>query len=396
MNQNQRKNVRSAFKNYNTNSALKENSKKDDIEEVLPPKSRRNLIKTDKLMTNRCCYVTPDYKDVEQSTEYSGVDDQFNNLILQQYDFDPTIPDTIKQIKELKKVLCGVTNKVENCSQYVSQRPWSPAYVVTADGSQWQSLDNVDDVEQYLSAEKAKTLSGPTKANTSENIYISEIPQVKVIIEKFSKFKKNNVELRKLEEKIVCIEYDVFETCKTENKLKAPKQALRAYFSVKPKSDKDKDVPVSIIPSSVKRNFNVTNEDLGKLDEKEIEIIDGMIVENKPYLDDLKKVLKRKQALCARKVKTSLDLMALYAMAKMEGPGLENFTDKNLLSKVELEEIKNLVANKCATSKHGINRRTLKSENETKETKPIECVSDVSKSIFAELTKSDDYSINKK
>ncbi|XP_046978070.1 uncharacterized protein LOC124543810 [Vanessa cardui] len=394
MYQNQRKNARNAIKNYNTNSALRENSKKDDIEEVLPPKSRRHVLKTDKLMTNRCCYVTPDYKDVEQSTECSGVDDQFNNLVLQQYDFDPTIPDTIKQLKELKKVLCGVTHKVENCSQYVSQRPRSPSYVVTADGSQWQSLDNVDDVEEYLSAEKAKILSGPT--NTSENIYISEIPQVKVIIEKFSKFKKNNVELRKLEEKIVCIEYDVFETCGKANKFKAPKQVLRAYFSIKPKSDTDQDVPVSIIPSSVKRNFKVTNEDLAKLDEKEIEIIDGMIVENKPYLDDLKKVLKRKQALYARKVKTSLDLMALYALAKMEAPGLENFTDKNLLSKVELDEIKNLVTNKCATSKHGINRRTLKSGNETKETKLIECFSDVSESIFAELTKSDNCSYNKK
>ncbi|XP_050348936.1 uncharacterized protein LOC126772577 [Nymphalis io] len=393
MNHNQRKTFRNTIKKYNVNGTLKENSKRDDIEEVLPPKSRRNPFKTDKHMTNRCCSVTPDYKDVEQSTEYSGVDDQFNNLILQQYDFDPIIPDTIKQLKELKKVLCGVTNKVENCSQYDNQKRRSPSYIVTADGSQWQSLDNVDDVEEYLRGEKANTVISSAKPKATENIYISEVPHVKVIVEKFSKFKKNNIELRKLDEKIVCIEYDVFETCEMKNKLKAPKQTLRAYFSVKPKSDNDK---VSIIPSSVKRNFNVTNEDLRKLDEKEIEIIDDMIVENKPYLDDLKKVLKRKQALCARKGKTSLDLMALYTMAKMEAPGLENFTDKNLLSNAELEEIKNLVTNKCATSKHGINRRTLRSGNETKETKTYECVNDVSESILAELTKHDNDSLDKK
>lgn len=74
--------------------------------------------------------------------------------MLQQYDFDPSIPDTIKQLKELKKVLCGVTPKVENCSQYVNPKVREPMYVETADGSQWQSIDTADDIEDYLSAEK--------------------------------------------------------------------------------------------------------------------------------------------------------------------------------------------------------------------------------------------------
>lgn len=50
-----------------------------------------------------------------------------------------------------------------------------------------------------------------------------------MIAEKFEKYNKNNVELRKLKEKIVCLEYDVF----GEND-DAPVQKLRAYFSLKP------------------------------------------------------------------------------------------------------------------------------------------------------------------
>lgn len=49
----------------------------DEFEEVLPPISRRNPFKTNKPMTNRCCFVSPDCKDVELTTEDSGayVDD---------------------------------------------------------------------------------------------------------------------------------------------------------------------------------------------------------------------------------------------------------------------------------------------------------------------------------
>lgn len=71
----------------------------------------------------------------------------------------------------------------------------------------------------------------------SKNICISEVPRIKVIAEKFSKFSRNNVELRRLEEKIVCIEYDIFESdvSKDDNDFdKPPVQKMRAYFSVKP------------------------------------------------------------------------------------------------------------------------------------------------------------------
>ncbi|CAH2084510.1 unnamed protein product [Euphydryas editha] len=387
MNRNQRKNPRAVGKRNNADGREQDTTlNNDEIEEVLPPKSRRNPFKTCKPMTNRCCYVTPDYKDVEQSTEFSGVDDQFHNLVLQQYDFDPTISDTIKQLKELKKVLCGLTPKVENCSQYVNQKVAEPTYVETADGSQWQSIDNADDIDEYLSAEKEDKVI--KTRDVSEHIYISELPNVKVIVEKFSKFKRNDVELRKLEEKIVCIEYDVFEKCYVEDGFKAPIQKLRAYFSIKPTSD-NKEVPASTIPSLVKRNFNINSEDLEQLNEKEIEIIDSKIGENVPYLDDLKRVLKRNHAITARKEKSSLDLMALYKMAKRESSILKEAPETNLLSKAELEEIKELVTNNCGTSKHGINRRTIKNDKDTTEIKRDVTKNIVSESIFAELLKND-------
>lgn len=148
------------------------------------------------------------------------------------------------------------------------------------------------------------------------------------------------------------------------------------------------EVPASTIPSQIKRNFNITNEDLAKLNEKEIEIIDSKIAENIPYLDDLKKVLKRNQAIIARKEKSSLDLMALYKMAKRKSSLLEE-ASRTSLSKAELEEIKELVTNKCATSKHGINRRTIKNDKGLTEVKRDKPKNAVSESIFAELIKND-------
>jgi hypothetical protein len=50
-----------------------------------------------------------------------------------------------------------------------------------------------------------------------------------VIAKKFSRFKKNNIELRKLDEEVVCVEYDVF----MGNRVK-PKEKLRAFFTIKP------------------------------------------------------------------------------------------------------------------------------------------------------------------
>ncbi|XP_032516860.2 uncharacterized protein LOC116769779 [Danaus plexippus] len=340
-----------------------------DIEEVLPPRNKRHSFKADRFMKNRCCHISPVQKDVEQLTE---IDDHFNDLVKQQYDFDNIIPETIK--REIESEFYHATNKVDNSSQYVRQE-YSPSYVETFDGSQWQNIDNTYELEQFLEAEKEEAFT--SNLYSKKNIHISEAPRVKVIAEKFAKFRKDNVELRKLEEKIVCLEYDVFTS---DYRYSKPSQKMKAYFSVKPIDMCDKE-NVKMLPASVKNKFNISEEDLNKLNEKEVEIIDAKISENKSYLDDLKKVLKRNQAIYAKKQKSTLDLMSLYEMAKRETPVLdEDFSNTNLLSKAELEAIKDLVTRKCASSIHGISRRTVKSD-----VKKNDNINVISQSIFAEL-----------
>ncbi|CAG9562648.1 unnamed protein product [Danaus chrysippus] len=344
-----------------------------EIEEVLPPRNKRNSFKADKFMKNRCCHISPAQKDVEQLTE---IDDNFHDLVKQQYDFDTIIPETIKQ--EIESEFCSATNKVDNSSQYVRQE-YCPSYVETLDGSQWQNIDNAYELEQFLDAEKEEVFT--SNLYSEKKIHISEAPRVKVIAEKFAKYQKDNVELRKLEEKIVCLEYDVYTS---DHHYSKPSQKMKAYFSVKPIMICDKE-KVKMLPASVKNKFNISEDDLNKLNEKEVEIIDAKISENKSYLDDLKKVLKRKQAIYAKKQKTTLDLMSLYEMAKRETPVFdEDFSNTNLLSKAELEEIKDLITKKCASSIHGISRRTVKCD-----AKKNDNINVISQSIFAELHRND-------
>ena len=56
---------------------------------------------------------------------------------------------------------------------------------------------------------------------------------MKAIAEKFSKYKRGNLELRKLDEKVVCVEYDIYTLSSNDNTLK-PMQKMRAFFSIKP------------------------------------------------------------------------------------------------------------------------------------------------------------------
>ncbi|XP_052741144.1 uncharacterized protein LOC112058075 [Bicyclus anynana] len=353
---------------------------KHDIEEVLSPK-RRYRSGFDKSVANRSCYVKPSFKDEEQSVDNHSLDIHFKDLIKQQYDFDPLFPDSVKTIKALRKVLCS--------SQSTNTGPRS--FVETSDGSRWQNVDNIDELEKLFIA----TESIP-KAVDSKNIYISEVPRIKVIAEKYSKFSRNNVELRKLEEKIVCIEYDIFENVQLTDKIPDNRdsmklvQKMRAYFSVKPISKAVNEVnTVTILPSTIKRKYHINEDDLDKLNEKEIEIIDEKIAEHKPYLDELKRVLKKKQAIYAKKKKSSLDLKSLYEMAKRESPGLdEDYSNTNLLSTAELDEIKALITKNCASSIHGIHRHTVKTgELESKGSeRPMNIIS---KSIFAELMRND-------
>ncbi|XP_050677926.1 uncharacterized protein LOC126974463 isoform X2 [Leptidea sinapis] len=206
-------------------------------------------------------------------------------------------------------------------------------------------------------------------------IEICNIPTVKVVAEKYAKYKKNEVEVRKTEEKIVCLEYDVLPKY---GKVIKPMQKLRAYFSVRPTDCQDIKSPLT---SSVRLKFNIPEKDMNALNDKEIEIIDGKISENRLYLEDLRRILRHKQDVYVKKNKASLDLMCLYRMAKRQKP--VECSSTNVLSKNELEEIKNLIKDKCTSSMHGMDRHRIKSESKRNKTMNV-----VSESIFAEIVKS--------
>ncbi|KAM3957077.1 uncharacterized protein ACR2FA_008913 [Aphomia sociella] len=381
MNRNQRRFSRVPPKTNDSEGKIKVYKTKNgaELEEVLPPKARRCVFKTEKPMTNRCCYFSPDKKDFGQLFETDEASEKDQNQIIDEYDFDPVIPDTINRLKELRDILCSST-KVENSSQYANpgDKPVSD-YIETLDGSQWQNIDNADEIDKYIRHKDKVEL-----CLSQQSIHISEIPRVKIIAEKFSKLKKNNIELRKLDEKVVCVEYDIY----AGNDMLKPRQTMRAFFSIKPahksKDDNNEEFKIpAIISSGIKHTFNIEDEDLKKLNDKEIEIIDGKIVENRSYLDDLNRILRRNQAILAKKNKTTLDLMSLYEMAKKDKPLLDDFSNSNFLSSAELEEMKDLILKKCASSVHGISRRRVKCEKETELMK--ERFGVLSQSLVAEL-----------
>ncbi|KAL0830775.1 hypothetical protein ABMA28_002895 [Loxostege sticticalis] len=341
-----------------------------ELEEVFPPKAKRSPPKIEKFTTNKSCYVAPIQEDFGQLTDSEEQPEQYQNILQQQYGFDPLsplIPDTINQLKELRRVLCNSAPKVENSSQYTSDKKVSvPEFEETVYGSQWQNIDNADEIDKYISQDNDKLDS---RLYLPGSIRISEIPRIKIIAKKFSRFKKNNVELRKLDEKVVCVEYDVYLGDALE-----PREKLRAFFSIRPTYGKENR------PGQNGNNFNISSEDLKKLNEKEIEIIDGKISENKTYLEDLKRILRRTQALYARKNKTTLDLMSLYEMAKRESPPLDDeFSNTNFLSKAGLQEMKDLILRKCASSVQGVSRRTVRRGGE-----PVN-MDVISQSILAEV-----------
>ncbi|KAJ8723178.1 hypothetical protein PYW08_003090 [Mythimna loreyi] len=204
----------------------------------------------------------------------------------------------------------------------------------------------------------ASTLERPSNPK-----FISDVPRVKVIAERFSKYKKGNLELRRLDEKVVCVEYDVYNESSHHEGLK-PVQRLRAFFSIKPSGDKDsKDQGLPKLPPNIKNEFDVVEEDLEKLTEKEIEFIDTDIEENQSYLDDLRRILKRKEVISAHRNRTSLDLHCLYEMAKRDGRPLKtDYSAMNLLTEEELKEVKQLILERCTSSVHGFRRRTIKKQ----------------------------------
>ncbi|RVE55015.1 hypothetical protein evm_000434 [Chilo suppressalis] len=366
MNRNQRRLGRQLQKRYEETKYAKA-----ELEEVLPPKSKRDPAKLQKFTTNKCCFVTPVYEDFGQITAANETPVKYQDILKEQFGFDPLMPETINQLKELRKVLCNNTAKVENCSQYAedSSNRCGPEYA-NIDGTRWQTVNNVADIDKYIAHEKEKS---EAYLVLPENVCITETPRIKIIAKKFSKCKRNNMELRRLDEKVACVEYDVF-----IGKEEKPRETLRAFFSIKPAKGKD---------SEKGDKFNMASDELKQFTEKEIEIIDGKIQENKSYLEDLKRILKRKQAIFAKRNKNTLDLMSLYEMAKRESPPLEDgFSNTNFLSKAELQEMKNLILKKCASSAHGISRRTLKKEPEGNGGN----IGLISQSILAELWREGD------
>lgn len=82
----------------------------------------------------------------------------------------------------------------------------------------------------------------------SQNVHIAEVPKVKVIVEKFSKFQRDNVELRRLDEKVVCVEYDIFDK-KSKSNINKPIQTMRAFFSIKPLYKQEGTGTFSLLPA---------------------------------------------------------------------------------------------------------------------------------------------------
>ncbi|KAL4709560.1 hypothetical protein ACJJTC_007291 [Scirpophaga incertulas] len=373
MNKNQRLLGRIHQKHFEVEPSENVGEDRRQIREVLPPKHRRSEL--NKFTTNKCCYIAPDRMDFGQITE-DVLNDMYQATIKHQ-DTDKCASDMIAYLEELRRLLCNNLHKVDHSMQ-CSNAKVSDMGATDSSQNCWQTIDHADDIDKYIDYKKG---SLDSFISSPKSVTISETPQIKIIANKFARFKKKSIELRKLEEKVVCLEYDVY----LKNGL-CPVQKLRAFFSVKPmqESGDNELLHVISIPSTVKNKFNIANEDFNNLNEKEIEIIDEEIEENKTYLNDLRRILRRKQAVYNKRNKSSLDLVSLYQMAKRQSPAFEDYSNTNFLSKAELEEIKDLIIKKCASSVHGINRRTLKKGDDTCRSigKDIEVIS---QSILAEL-----------
>lgn len=119
------------------------------------------------------------------------------------------------------------------------------------------------------------------------------------------------------------------------------------------------DLPQAI-PSEIRQKFNITEQELKDNNPNEIEVIDSTIPGNKSYLDDLRKVLKKRREICTKKNTPTLDLRAMYNMAQRERPSLDHdFSNTNLLSKAELAEIRELLK-RSGSGTQGLNRNIVK------------------------------------
>lgn len=119
---------------------------------------------------------------------------------------------------------------------------------------------------------------------------------------------------------------------------------------------------IAMIPSGVKRNYDIAEEDLSNLNKREIEVIDERLPENRSLLEDLKKVLRKNQVLRHKK-EGPVDLTYLYEIAKRQNLPLdEEYMHDNVLSREELDEIKEMILKKSVSSIHGVSRRKVKNK----------------------------------
>ncbi|CAH2047456.1 unnamed protein product, partial [Iphiclides podalirius] len=293
------------------------------------------------VMKNRSCYFSPDMKDFGQLTECLGNDGQ--KYQTHENDFHRESREIADLFKSVKNILSNCLPKDTRQSSYIGPNKQGACEKILGISNRLDST-NYDERNKLNIAIK--------------DVRIAEKPRIKIIAEKFARYKINGVEVRKLEQRIVCVEYDVY-SAEVETNPK-PVQVLRAYFSVAPLCLTDNVSKSPGISSESKQNRAIDEDDKN---EKGIEIIDAKIPQNKPYLEELKRFLKSKESNRLRNL-TSLNPMCLYKMAKKNFIS-EEVSYTGLLSKSELDEIKEMILKKTTSSVHGISRRKLRPGRDT-------------------------------
>ncbi|CAK1585650.1 unnamed protein product [Parnassius mnemosyne] len=326
------------------------------------------------ILTNRSCYFSPDLRDAGQLTDYVANEENEKRL-QEQNGSNCQSKDMQEFIKELKKIIHDILPKGKRNSEDV---PYNLEGIKEVSLINLQDNDSVNEIDRLTCEGSDDQQTNGQSKDSPKSVYISDEPRIKVIAEKFARYKNNLVELRKLKERVVCIEYDVY--VRGEESNSEPFQKLRAYFSVKPVSENEGDT-IPNIPSAIKRDCDITNEDFKNVYEG-IEMIDANIPENKSYLEGLKSVLKRQQTIKIKKNK-AFDPMYLYAMAKRDNLLSNDYSYTDFFSKAELDEIKDLIMKKTTSSVHGISRRKLIPEKD--DTKIKEGNEDVKNTIIEDL-----------
>ncbi|KAI8421905.1 hypothetical protein MSG28_009832, partial [Choristoneura fumiferana] len=303
----------------------------------------------------------------------------YKNTFREQFGIAPVIPETIEKLKELKRIICqsygSSDTRLENTSSYDTARGKSKVNLIenSSDEAQWQNVENTNDLHKFI----------PRKQVTNVPSRQEEIPD-----------REKNLAVNGEEEKIMSSE-KVNVLSSTEEKLMLTKE-VKIVTSLEDDMVPTKEVQdteeriddIAMIPSGVKRNYDIVEEDLNNLNKKEIEIIDEHLPENRSLLEDLKKVLRRNQVLKHKKER-SLDLMYLYEIAKRQHLPLdEEYLHNNVLSREELDEIKEMILKKSVSSIHGVSRRKVKNRNTQGDGKDSE-VCEISNSLIMELMRED-------